>query len=68
MHDPIIPSSRRQHFTTVGQAEVTTVHIASVPDDSSFPSPETQVDEETEQTEDVSDSAQVEAPSQAGFV
>lgn len=37
MHDPIIPGKRTQHFTTVGQSEVTTVHIASAPDDSSAP-------------------------------
>ncbi|GAA1845615.1 alpha/beta hydrolase [Brevibacterium marinum] len=34
MHDPIIPGKRTQHFTTVGQAEVTTVRIASTPEDS----------------------------------
>ncbi|SMX81448.1 MULTISPECIES: alpha/beta hydrolase-fold protein [Brevibacterium] len=37
MHDPIIPSKRTQHFSTVGQSEVTTVHIASAPDDSTVP-------------------------------
>lgn len=29
MHDPIIPGRRTQHFTTLGQEEVTTVRIAS---------------------------------------
>ena len=33
MHDPIIPGKRTQHFTTVGQSEITTVHISSSPDD-----------------------------------
>ncbi|WP_209325812.1 alpha/beta hydrolase [Brevibacterium renqingii] len=33
MHDPIIPGRRTQHFTTLGQEEVTTVRIASAPED-----------------------------------
>ncbi|WP_181274768.1 alpha/beta hydrolase [Brevibacterium oceani] len=33
MHDPIIPGRRTQHFTTLGQDEVTTVRIASAPVD-----------------------------------
>jgi diacylglycerol O-acyltransferase/trehalose O-mycolyltransferase len=33
MHDPIIPGKRTQHFTTLGQDEVTTVRIASAPED-----------------------------------
>ena len=37
MHDPIIPGKRTQHFTTVGQSEVTSVRIASTPDESSAP-------------------------------
>lgn len=33
MHDPIIPGRRTQHFTTLGQDEVTTVRITSAPVD-----------------------------------
>lgn len=33
MHDPIIPGKRTAHFATLGQDEVTTVRIASVPVD-----------------------------------
>ncbi|MGO3023168.1 MAG: hypothetical protein ACTIIH_07980 [Brevibacterium sp.] len=33
MHDPIIPGKRTAHFTTLGQDEVTTVGIASAPED-----------------------------------
>lgn len=33
MHDPIIPGKRTQHFTTHGQAEITTVVIAAAEDD-----------------------------------
>ncbi|WP_231445882.1 alpha/beta hydrolase [Brevibacterium zhoupengii] len=57
MHDPIIPGKRTQHFTTVGQTEVTTVHIASA-----------QEDEPAAETTDVSDSAHVDANSNATSV
>lgn len=57
MHDPIIPGKRTQHFTTVGQAEVTTVRIASAKND-----------EPAVNTTDVSDSAHVDAKSTATSV
>ena len=44
MHDPIIPGKRTQHFTTVGQSEITTVRIASTPDESSAPARATESD------------------------
>ena len=57
MHDPIIRGKRTQHFTTVGQAEVTTVRIASAKND-----------EPAVKTTDVSDSAHVDAKSTATSV
>ncbi|UVI37138.1 alpha/beta hydrolase [Brevibacterium spongiae] len=36
MHDPIIPGKRTQHFTTLGQDEVTTVRITSAPEDAAI--------------------------------
>lgn len=68
MHDPIIPGKRTQHFTTVGQSEVTTVHIASAPDDSFVPARATEADEKAEETTDASDSAHVDAESTAATV
>ena len=44
MHDPIIPGRRTQHFTTLGQEEVTTVRIASAEE------PETPIREEHDHT------------------
>lgn len=41
MHDPIIPGKRTQHFSTLGQEEITTVRIASAPE-SADPTPTTQ--------------------------
>ena len=54
MHDPIIPGKRTQHFSTLGQEEITTVRIASAPESDDSP-PSTQ-----SLRPDVSDSVHVE--------
>ena len=58
MHDPIIPSRRTQHFTALGQDEVTMVRMASAPEDSEKTA--------TEARGDVSDPAHGKGPQPAG--
>ncbi|SMX76472.1 S-formylglutathione hydrolase FrmB [Brevibacterium sp. 239c] len=79
MHDPIIPGKRTQHFTAVGQSEVTTVHIASASGGSSAPlqaeraadpvaPPGEATDSPPGEATDVSDSAHVDGESQTASV
>src|SRR5699024_488738 len=58
MHDPIIPGRRTQHFTALGQDEVTMVRIASAPEESE--------ETATEARGDVSDPAHGKGPQPAG--